>query len=454
MIAGSLIPEKGYIMSKTEQTAALGLLEYIRGSQTAFQAVASAAKMLEADGFQVLSEGERWNLTPGGKYYLTRNQSSILAFTVPRTEAAQLLLSASHTDSPMFKLKNNYESPALGTYMRFDTEVYGGTILSSWMDRPLSLAGRAVVKRGDRFCAELFGFDRDLLIIPNVAIHMNRAVNSGYAFNPAVDMLPLFSLTDGSPTLAELLADKLGCAREDTIGLDAFVYNRMPGSVWGAANEFFSAPRIDNLMCLYGTLRGFLAGGVQEDSLNLWFSADNEETGSATKQGAGSVMLSDTLDRICECFGWDKRILLANGFMVSADNGHAKHPNHPELSDSINAPRLGGGVVIKTNAAQHYTTEGVSAALFGEVCRMAEVPVQQFANRSDQPGGSTLGSISNTKVPMLTVDIGMAQLAMHSAYETAACADCDYLERAMQEFYRIRIRSLADGQWSMTGARA
>lgn len=438
-------------MNGTEQGKVGGLLEYIRKSPTAFHAVETAAGMLQQAGYEELPENTEWHLKAGGKYYLTRNQSSVLAFSLPKDGARQLLLSASHTDSPMFKLKNDYEAPAFGTYGRFDTEVYGGTILSSWMDRPLSLAGRAVVREGDTYRAKLFCFDRDLMVIPNVAIHMNRAVNSGYAFNPAVDMLPLFSLLEGSPTLRALLAERLGCEADAIVGLDAFVYNRMPGSVWGAANEFFSAPRIDNLMCLYGTLQGFLAARAKPHSLNLWFSADNEETGSATKQGAGSVLLSDTLDRICEGFDWDKRVLLANGFMVSADNGHAKHPNHPELSDPKNSPRLGGGVVIKTNAAQHYTTDGPSAALFGEICRMSGVPVQQFANRSDQPGGSTLGSISNTKVPLLTVDIGMAQLAMHSAYETAACADCDHLARAMTAFYGIGLAAGGDGQWTMQG---
>lgn len=442
---------KDKTMNGTNQGAVKGLLEFIRKSPTAFHAVATAAEQLEQAGFHCLHEGENWNLHAGGKYYLTRNQSTILAFTLPAGDAKQLLLSASHTDSPMFKLKNVYEAPAFETYGRLDTEVYGGTILSSWMDRPLSLAGRAVVRDGNAYRAELFCFDRDLMVIPNVAIHMNRTVNSGYAFNPAVDMLPLYSMWGSSPALSDLLAKQLGCKKENLVGLDAFVYNRMAGSVWGAAEEFFSAPRIDNLMCLYGTLCGFLSAKAQPDSLNLWFSADNEETGSATKQGAGSAMLSDTLDRICETFGWDKRILLANGFMVSADNGHAKHPNHPELSDPKNAPRLGGGVVIKTNAAQHYTTDGPSGALFSEVCRSAGVPIQQFANRSDQPGGSTLGSISNTKVPLLTVDIGMAQLAMHSAYETAACADCDHLTQAMTAFYGVGIASDRDGKWTLSG---
>lgn len=437
-------------MKEIMQGCVEGLLEFIRKSPTAFHAVETSAACLESAGFVRLSEQEDWELRAGGKYYLTRNQSSIIAFSLPTERARRILLSASHTDSPMFKLKHNCESPAFGTYVRLNTEVYGGTILSSWLDRPLSLAGRAVVREGDTYRARLFCLDRDLLVIPNVAIHMNRTVNSGYAFNPAVDLLPLFSMAgEDSPGVADLLAEVLGCAKDDILGMDAFVYNRCAGSVWGARNEFFSAPRIDNLMCLYGTLSGFLSAKPQADSLGVWFSADNEETGSATKQGAGSVLLADTLDRICEKLGLDKRVLLANGMMVSADNGHAKHPNHPELSDAQNAPRLGGGVVIKTNAAQHYATDGPSAALFSEICRSAGVSVQQFANRSDQPGGSTLGSISNTKVPLLTVDIGMAQLAMHSAYETAACSDCADLSRAMQAFYEVALSAEGDGTWTL-----
>jgi aspartyl aminopeptidase len=198
-------------------------------------------------------------------------------------------------------------------------------------------------------------------------------------------------------------------------------------------------------MCAYGTLKGFCEAQAKEDSINVYFSADNEETGSATKQGAGSVFLSDTLDRICESLSVDKRALLASSFMVSADNGHAKHPNHPELSDAQNAPRMNGGIVIKQNAAQKYTTDGLSSALFAEICKKAEVPVQYYANRSDQPGGSTLGSISNTKVPLCTVDIGLAQLAMHSAYETAGCEDTAHLICAMRQFYECRIRSARDG---------
>lgn len=436
-------------MNQSDLSTTEDLLSFIRQSPTAFQAVEQMSSRLEAAGFVRLEEGSAWELFHGGNYYVTRNQSSLLAFRIPETKPEQLLIAASHTDSPMFKLKQNFRAPAFDTYLRLNTEVYGGTVLSSWMDRPLSLAGRVILLRNGTFEAKNVVLDRDLLVIPNVAIHMNRSVNSGYALNPATDMLPLFSAAQGSPELEDLLADELGCEKHELVGADLYLYNRMPGGIWGAGDEFFSAPRIDNLMCAYGTLCGFLNGAPAEDSLNLYYSADNEETGSATKQGAGSVFLSDVLNRICEALGQDRRRLLASAIMVSADNGHARHPNHPELSDGQNAPNLNGGVVIKTNAAQKYATDGFSAALFAEICRQAEVPIQRFANRSDQPGGSTLGSISNTTVPLCTVDIGLAQLAMHSAYETAGCADTGYLIRAMKQFYSTSVRSSGDGCYSL-----
>ncbi len=436
---------KQEIQKQTEQ-----LLAFLQKSPTAFQAVEQISEMLESCGFERLEEAAQWSLRAGGRYYVTRNRSSILGFTLPKEQPTQLLISATHTDSPMFKLKKESKSPAFGTYLRLNTEVYGGTILSSWMDRPLSLAGRVILKKGESFISRSVVIDRDLLLIPNVAIHMNRNVNSGYSFNPAVDMLPLFSMAEGSPSLEELLAEELGCSVDEIVGSDLYVYNRTPGSIWGADGEFFSSPRIDDLMCAYGTVKGFCEAIPQPGSINICYSADNEETGSATKQGAGSVFLSDVIDRICEALGADRRQLLASSFMVSADNGHAKHPNHPELSDAQNAPKLGGGVVIKSNAAQKYTTDGISAAIFAEICKAAGVPVQQYANRSDQPGGSTLGSISNTLVPLNTVDIGMAQLAMHSAYETAGCADVCYLLQAMRMFYEIGFSSDSDGIYTVT----
>ncbi|MBQ8433031.1 MAG: M18 family aminopeptidase [Clostridia bacterium] len=421
------------------------LLSFIEQSPTAFHAVESATKILKEQGFIPLPEGESWSLEAGKGYYVTRNQSSIIAFRVPTEKPTAFMISASHTDSPTFKLKNEYESPAFGKYVRLNVEPYGGTIFASWMDRPLSLAGRVILNQKGNFLAKTVKIDRDLLLIPSVAIHMNRNVNSGASYNAAVDMLPLFTQTDDSTaTLKGLLAKELECAEDEICGMDLYLYNRTPGSLWGAKEEFFSVPRIDNLMCMFGTLQGFLQA-TPTTAIPVCFAADNEETGSATKQGAGSVFLSDVLSRICEALGVDKRCLLASSMMVSADNGHAKHPNHPEFSDAQNAPHLNGGVVIKTNAAQRYTTDGISAALFAEICRRAGVPVQQFANRSDVPGGSTLGSISNTRVPLITVDIGMAQLAMHSSYETAGTKDIGYLTAAMTAFYNSTLQALGDG---------
>ena len=422
-----------------------GLLSFIQKSPTAFHAVGCVVEQLEEQGFCRLQEGFAWSLEAGKGYYVTRNQSSVIAFKIPKQVPTGFLIAASHTDSPMFKLKSDFQSPAFGEYLRLNAEVYGGTILSSWMDRPLSLAGRVIVKEQDSFVAKCANIDRDLLLIPNVAIHCNRTVNSGYSYNPAVDMLPLFAQEDGSKdSLRRLLAIELGCDAEDICGMDLYAYCRTPGSIWGANQEFFSAPRIDNLMCAYGTLQGFLQA-ENDSAITVYYSADNEETGSATKQGAGSMFLSDTVDRICEQLAVDRRQLLASSMMVSADNGHAKHPNHPELSDAKNSPKLNGGVVIKSNAAHKYATDGLSAALFSEICNRAQVPVQVFANRSDMPGGSTLGSISNTLVPLITVDIGMAQLAMHSAYETAGSADTQYLVRAMNVFYQCHLTACGDG---------
>ncbi len=424
------------------------LLNFIDQSPTAFHAVATVVKRLQKEGFVALREGDDWNLEAGKNYYVTRNQSSLIAFRLPEESPSNFLIAASHTDSPMFKLKREAIVPAFDRYVRLNTEVYGGTIFSSWMDRPLSLAGRAVLCQNGKFSSRLVNIDQDLLVIPNVAIHFNRTVNSGYSYQAAIDLLPL--LGEGkSFDLNALIAEVLDCDRQDIVETELFVYNRMAGRILGASGEFFAAPRIDNLMCAYGTLEGFLNAIQPKHSVTVYLSADNEETGSETKQGAGSVFLSDVLDRICAKVGTDRKRMLASSMMVSADNAHAKHPNHPELSDAQNAPHMNGGVVIKFNAAQKYTTEGMSAAVFEKICERADVPVQFFANRSDLAGGSTLGSISNTHVPVLSVDIGMAQLAMHSAYETAGCRDTGYLCQAMRTFFESELDSDGDGYFCL-----
>lgn len=426
-------------------TATRELLEFIEKSPTAFHAVSSASAILDEAGFTRLNEGDKWELVRGGKYYVTRNLSSILAFVIPEEFENSFLITASHTDSPTFKLKTEYESEAFGKYIKFNVEGYGGMINSTWLDRPLSVAGRVIVHEDDKFTARLVKIDRDLVLIPNVAVHQNRTINNGFVYNAASDLMPLFSAKDGKGGLKKLIAEELGCAEEEIVISDLYLYNRTPQSIWGGDNEFFSSPRIDNLQCAYTTLRGFVNATDTCRSLCVYAAFDNEETGSSTKQGANSQFMFDTLNRICEAFDLDLRRVLASSFMVSADNGHAKHPNHPELSDGQNAPHMNEGVVIKSNASQKYTTDALSAALFGEICRRADVPVQLFANRSDMGGGSTLGSISNTNVALNTVDIGLAQLAMHSSYETGGCADTLYMIRAITEFYKSVITSESDG---------
>lgn len=437
-------------MKERSLTITKDLISFIEKSPTAFHAVDSIVELLEQDGFICLNEADEWSLTPGAGYYVTRNRSSIIAFRVPTETPHSFLITASHTDSPMFKLKETCESLGGKDYVRLNAEPYGGAIFSSWLDRPLTLAGRVILNENGRFVPKNVRFDRDLLMIPNVAIHQKRNINSDMSFNAAKDLLPLFALQgEQTGTVKSLVAKELSCEELQIAAMDLYVVCNQKASLWGANNEFFSAPRIDNLMCAYGTLKGFLGAEPADHSLNVYFAADNEETGSCTKQGAGSVFLSDVLDRVCERLGCDKRRMLASSMMVSADNAHAIHPNYPELSDAQNAPRVNGGVTIKGNAAQKYTTDALSAALFKEICNRAVVPVQFYFNRSDMPGGSTLGSISNTRVPLCTVDIGMPQFAMHSAYESAGVDDTEYLIRAMKEFYSIQLTSDGDGVYQL-----
>lgn len=425
------------------------LLGFLKNSPTAFQAVEEIGKKLTEAGFAKLGEHEKWDIVPGGKYFVTRNGSSVIAFSVPKKYAHSFMITASHTDSPTFKLKSAFEAEACGKYVKLNVEGYGGMILSSWLDRPLSIAGRLIVKDGSKITTKNVNIGRDLVLIPNVAIHQNRQINSGFSYNIAVDMMPLYSASDKKGTLLETAAEYAGCAKENVVGGDLYLYNRTPGTIWGAGDEFFSSARIDNLQCAYSTLIGFISAADEAKAVNVYSSFDNEETGSATKQGAGSQFLSDTLAKIAEKLGFSVTEALASSFMVSADNGHAKHPNHPELSDAQNSPAINEGVVIKENAAQKYTTDAVSSAIFAKICEDANVPVQRFANRSDMGGGSTLGSISNTNAAMITVDIGLAQLAMHSSYETAGTKDTGYMIDAITQFYKSKLTTDGDGSYTI-----
>ncbi len=442
-------------MKDQQLTVTNKLIEFIAVAPTAFHAVEEIAKRLEAAGFAPLSEAHKVSLAPGGKYYLTRNGSSIIAFQLPQCAPAGLMIVASHSDSPTFKLKYNAEVNGAGGTLKLNTERYGGGILSSWFDRPLSIAGRAIVRTPGGITSKTVTVDRDLAIIPNVAIHQNRTVNDGYKFNPATDTFPLIGEATAKGKLDEEIAHLADCAPDDLLGSDLYLYNRTSGTVFGLENEYFAAPRIDNLQCAFASLQAFLSA-PQTTHIQMLAVFDNEETGSSSRQGAASTFLTDTVDLIGEAVGYtatDLHRLLPSSMMVSADNGHAVHPNHPELSDPQNAPRMNGGVVIKYNANQRYTTDALSAALFGEICKSAGVETQVFANRSDMAGGSTLGNISNTKLALNTVDIGLAQLAMHSSYETAGTGDTLSMICALKAFYATTIIAHTDGSYRLNTAK-
>lgn len=411
------------------------LFAFIKQSPTCYQAVENVGRELEASGYRQLEEKVEWELKPGGKYYVTRNGSSLIAFRLPAKELKGFRMIASHSDSPCFKVKENADMPAENAYVRLNVEKYGGMILSTWLDRPLSVAGR-IALAGNGGVRNVM-IDKDLLLIPNVAIHMNRDMNKGVEYNVQTDMLPLFTGEHGEKTFLDLIAAQTGVGTEDILGTDLFLYNREEGRVFGADGEFACAPRLDDLACVYASLQAMLHG-MPEEYANVTAVFDNEEVGSTTKQGAASTFLQDVLVRISEALGMTGsgyRRLLAGSFMISADNAHAVHPNHPEKADPTNRPYLNQGIVIKYHGGQKYTTDAVSAAYIKEICRQAGVPWQTYANRSDIAGGSTLGNLSAALVPVAAADIGLAQLAMHSAYETIGTKDVDYMVRAMECFF-------------------
>ena len=417
------------------------LFSYIAACPTAFQAAAHTAALMEAEGYRPLRETEEWMLEPGGRYYVTRNGSSLIAFRLPKGRPVGFMMTAAHGDSPTFKIKENAELTGENE-TRLSVEGYGGMLCASWMDRPLSVAGRAMVRTEDGVAMRLIDLHDDLALIPNVAIHMNRDANNGAKYNFAVDMQPLYGEKGG---FRRRIAEAAGVAEEDLLTHDLFLYNPQPGVEWGG---YISAPRLDDLQCAFAALQGFLTAG-ESQSAAVYCLFDNEEVGSQTKQGAASTFLRETLERICDALGLTLRTMAAGSFLLSCDNAHAVHPNHPEYADKNHAVRMNGGVVIKYNASQRYTTDAVSAALFQTVCEAAGVPFQRYANRPDMAGGSTLGSIANTQVSLNMADIGLAQLAMHSAFETAGAEDTAHMVQALKTFFGMTLRSGGDGTYQL-----
>lgn len=428
------------------------LLQFLDHSPNAFYAVANMQKELEDAGFTRLYEGCPWTLSGGHGYYVTRNDSAIIAFRIPEGEYQGFQIMASHCDSPVFKIKTNAEIVVDNSYVKLNVEKYGGMLCAPWLDRPLSVAGRVIVQTEEGIATKLVNVDRDLLIIPNVAIHMNRQVNDGYAFNAQVDMLPLFcEQGEEKNQFMQLIADEAGVQVEDILDTDLFLYDRMKGTTLGLHGEFIASGRLDDLQCAFASLKGFLAAELKQ-SIAVHCVYDNEEVGSGTKQGAASTFLKDTLQRISRAMGRSEEqylMSIASSFMISADNAHAVHPNHAEKADPTNRPYMNRGIVIKYSANQKYTTDGVSGAVMRAICKKAEVPCQTFTNRSDMLGGSTLGNISQAQVALNTVDVGLPQLAMHSPYETAGARDTAYLIEAARVLFSSSFEGNGDGNYRL-----
>ncbi len=424
------------------------LLKFIEQSPTAFHAAYHIAEELEKNGFQRLVEANIWSLSYGGKYYFLRNDSSVVAFKLPKNKKnISFNITAAHLDSPTFKLKPNFQIEE-SRVLKLNTEVYGGPILNTWLDRPLNIAGRVIVCEGNVLKTKLVSFEKPMAVIPNCSIHYYPELNKGVGLNPQVDLLPIYcDKTIKKIDLIEEIAKRISVDKQQILSHDLYLSLMDRGGFVGSQNEFIVAPQIDNLECSYACLKSFLAS-ENENTVNVLVEFDNEEIGSRTRQGAGSKMLADTLERIADACEWTKeeyKTALAHSFIVSADNAQGFHPNYPQKYDMTNAVYLNGGIVIKTSARGAYTTDAVSLAYFKQICDLAQAKVQFNSNRSDIAGGSTLGAISLSNVSIYSLDIGLPQLAMHSAMETAGRYDYEEMVKALTKFYELQLKIDGNG---------
>lgn len=424
---------KEWTMEQNIEQLTGGLLDFIDNSPTCFHAVNNVKEALEEAGFCKWQEG-----STADKQYVIRNDSSLIAFHMPKGTPKGFHIMASHSDSPCFKLKTKPEIAVDEQYVKLNVEKYGGMILSSWLDRPLGIAGRVITKENGEFVSRLVDMGPDICVIPNLSIHFNREINKGYEYNPQVDMLPLFS-GDKEKKVMSAIADNLGISEAEILGSDLYLYSSNPGRRVGCDKEFLLAPRLDDLQCAYATLKGFVDVKPQ-DYVAVYCLFNNEEVGSRTLQGADSDFLSGVLSDIWKITGNEKssfKSALENSFLISADNAHALHPNHPQKSDVTNKPYLNKGIVLKFNGNAQYTTDGFSQAYIQDVCNQTGIVMQTFANRSDVAGGSTLGNIVMSHVSVPSADIGLPQLAMHSAMETAGVKDTQDLVALTERFYAL-----------------
>lgn len=420
------------------------MMNFLDSSPCNFLAVSNIAKRLEAEGFTHLDQRDKWNLTPGGKYYVTQNDSAIFGFIVgtePVYNGYKII--TAHSDSPGFRIKPAPEMLCDGNILKLNTEVYGGPILYTWFDRPLSIAGRVILRSNDPLhpVTRLVKFDRPLLTIPHLAIHYNRSVNDGNPLSRQKDMLPVIAhindTAEKDSYVLNLVAKELGVEAKEILDFDLTLYDTTPACLVGVNDEFLTSGRIDDLSMAYSAMVALL-DSTDTRMTRVMAIFDNEETGSETKQGACSPVLTHILQRINSSLGGDDETYMrsvASSFMVSADNGHATHPNYPEKQDPTNHPVLGGGPVIKINANCKYMSDADSAAVFRTICEDAGVPYQYFVNHSDVAGGSTLGNKLTAQINLRGVDMGAAQWAMHSVRETASAQDMIYIIRAFTQFF-------------------
>ena len=423
------------------------MLDFIYKSPTQFNAVEVSAEMLEKNGFEKLNPKENWKLEVGKKYYTTKNSSALVAFKVNSEEVEKegFRIIGSHTDSPGFRIKPNAEMEACGAYLKLNTEGYGGMILSTWLDRPLAMAGRVFLRGENPFkpVEKTVNINKPVCIIPNLAIHMNRSINDGYKYNKQTDMLPLVGLIneqlEKDNYMVKLLASELNVEVEEIIDFDIFLYEYEKGCFTGANEEFISTGRLDNLSMYYSSIEALLDSD-SKSGISIAVGFDNEEVGSATKQGADSNMLLNILERICISLGKDRQQFfeaIENSFIISSDLAHAVHPNINSMADPTNRPVMGKGPVIKVHAGQAYTSDGYSISVYKEICRECGVEYQEFVNKSDQRGGSTIGPISSTHIDIPSVDVGAPILSMHSIRELGCSEDFYNTYKTFMKFYEI-----------------
>lgn len=430
-----------------EKNLALDLIDFLYKSPTAHHSVKTIRERLELNGFNEVKENDKWNLQKDGKYYVIKNDSALIAFTIGNGDIEEdgFKLIGAHTDSPGFRIKANPEMVSEGTYLKLNTEVYGGPILYTWFDRPLGIAGKVTLKGSSPLKPEvkLVNINKPLLIIPSLAIHMNRSVNEGLNINKQKDTLPLLSLInekfEKDGYLLKILAEELKVDTSDILGFDLGLYEIEKGAIIGLNEEFISAGRLDDMWMVYAGIQALIESKPNK-STKVMVCMDNEEIGSLTAQGANSALLLNILERITLALGKDREGLhraLANSLMISADLAHAVHPNLEEKHDPTNRPVLGKGPVLKTAASGSYSTDSYNAAIFEGLCNSTEVPYQKFFNRSDVRGGTTIGPITSSLLTIPVMDMGAPLLSMHSIRELAAVKDNVYTIKLFTQFYNL-----------------